>query len=148
MNTTSTSRELETSSPSLMCQITSIRHTTSIWLLLEQKTTPSTSTSLSKSLKHKYRRFNETSGLATEPLLTLNYYPNDKTKLREQYPISNNSFGPFSDLPKDKLKEMMMLVESFDIEYLIRSTLPTASAAESDCYDWQIIQDFDFSLRS
>ena len=86
--------------------------------------------------------------MATEPLLTLNYYPNDKTKLREQYPISNNSFGPFSDLPKDKLKEMMMQVESFDIEYLIRSTLPTASAAESDCYDWTIIQDFDFSLRS
>lgn len=81
--------------------------------------------------------------------MTLNFYASKEAKLvREQYLITPHSFGPFTDLTKAQLKEKMMLVQSFEIEYHIRNEIPTPSLAESDCYDWSITQHFDYNMRS
>jgi hypothetical protein len=94
-------------------------------------------------------RINETSGRPSKVYLTLNFYADPEAKfVREQYAITPNSFGPFTDLTKAELKEKMMLVQNFDIEYRIRNEVPTASLAESDCYDWAITQHYEFNLRS
>eukprot|EP00347_Sterkiella_histriomuscorum_P001498 403371804 len=99
-------------------------------------------------LKHE----NAKGDLIPIPLnLESEFLPGWDTKLFTQiYNLTDQNYGPFNltNLKDGVLKKYVRFVQRFQIRYKIREFLPQSAMPDASCYQWIIIQKFEFEQRS
>ena len=84
-------------------------------------------------------------GEKEQPLLLSHYYNGNREKLPTEYRLSRIDFGPFSN---SSLSDYLRTVDKFEIKFMIEQQFHNHSDIPQSCYQWEVRQQFDFSVRS
>eukprot|EP00347_Sterkiella_histriomuscorum_P004141 403361598 len=85
-----------------------------------------------------------------EPSMFIDYVTEPINPQQDQfvYYLTEDNLGPFSQYTGIQLKNYIRSVQTIQVNYTIMHQVPRDSYAESSCYIWDILQNFDFYQRS